>query len=397
MSGWKALEQHLEYLQAQQRERFLRHWEPDQQPGFLRLNGQKLLDLASNDYLGLACQTWTLDTATDILKGHPDTQIVLNALTRFGTGSSRLITGNDPIYSVLEREIAHLKGKEAALVFNSGMAVNMGLISTLLGREDAVFSDQLNHASIIDGIRLSKAQKYIFPHRDLAVLEQQLQASKAPRKLIVTDALFSMDGTLAPLPELIELKKKYGAWLMIDEAHTGGIFGDSGAGLAHEMGVSAEVDILMGTLSKAYGSVGAYIAGDEVFIRYLINTARTLIFTTGLPPANIAISFLNVLKSQKMNAERQTLHQNAQQLRQTLQAQGFDIAGSQSQVIPVIVGAESKALDGAKALQNAGYGVVAIRPPTVAADSSRLRLSLNAMLKWEDLKDLPEQIRAFRV
>lgn len=395
MSRWEPLEQHLAGLQDQQRERVLRHWTLDDQPGFMRINGQKLLDLSSNDYLGLARQVWTLETATDLLQSYlsqSDTKKVLDALKRFGATGSRLITGNDPIYSLLEREIARLKDKEAALVLNSGMAANSGILPALLGREDAVFSDELNHASIIDGIRLSKAQTYIFPHRNLRTLEQQLKASQAKQKLIVTDALFSMDGTLAPLPELVELKKKYGAWLMIDEAHTGGVFGDAGAGLAHEMGVSAEIDILMGTLSKAYGSVGAYVAGDKILIRYLTNTARTLIFTTGLPPANVAVSLLNVLKSQQMNAERQDLKQNAQRLRQTIQNSGLDTAGSQSHVIPVVMGSEAGALAGAKALQHAGYGAVAIRPPTVAAGSSRIRFALNAAHKWEDLARLIEKL-----
>ena len=383
--SWEPLEARLAALQASHRERVLRDWTPDPQAGFLRVNGQKMLDLASNDYLGLSRQTWNLDHAADFLRGFDGANVVLDALNRYGSGASRLITGNDPVYAVLEREIARLKGTRAALVFNSGVAANGGVIPALVGRGDAVFSDELNHASIIDGVRLSRAQSHIFPHRDLVALEGQLRASTAPHKLIVTDALFSMDGTLAPLPELVALKRKYGAWLMVDEAHTGGVYGAAGAGLAHAQGVAAEIDVLMGTFGKAYGSVGAYIAGDAVLIRYLLNTARTFIFTTGLPPANIAHSLLNVRLAQTMDAERGQLHANAAQFRRVLAGRGYDLAGSESQVIPVVLGAEELTLARAAELREQGFGAVAIRPPTVPAGSARIRFALSAAHRWEDL------------
>ena len=386
---WEALQEtlhaRLDTLAAQQRERRLYDWTADPEPGYVRSGGKRLLDLASNDYLGLSRQSWTPDSVHDFLVGDPIENVVQDALTRFGAGAARLINGNHPVYGLLERELARLKGREAALLFNSGVSANSGVIPALVGRGDAVFSDELNHASIIDGVRLSRAETHIFPHRDLTALERHLAASRAPHKLIVTDALFSMDGTLAPLPELVALKKKYGAWLMVDEAHTGGVYGAGGAGLAQAQGVSSAVDVLMGTLGKAYGSVGAYIAGDAVLIRYLLNTARTFIFTTGLPPANVAVSLLNVRRAQAMDAERQTLHAHAARFRAALAGAGFDLAGSESQVVPAVLGAEDLTLTRAAALRDRGYGAVAIRPPTVAPGSARLRFALSSVHRWEDL------------
>lgn len=353
------------------------------------MEGRTLLDLASNDYLGLGRKEWTLDTAADLLRSNFPTQeadVVLAALTRFGAGASRLVTGNDPIYGVLERQLAGLKGREAALVLNSGYAANTGVIPALVGKGDAVFSDALNHASIIDGITLSRAERHVYRHRDLTHLDQLLQACSAPRKLIVTDALFSMDGTLAPLAELVALKRRYGAWLMIDEAHTGGVYGGGGAGLAHAQGVSGDVDVLMGTLGKAYGSVGAYIAGDTVLIRYLLNTARPFIFSTGLPPANVAVSLLNVLTAQGMDAARRELQANAANFRARLLAAGHGLAGSESQVVPLVVGEDGAALDLAASLQAEGFGAIAIRPPSVPAGTARIRFALSAAHTWSDLE-----------
>lgn len=384
----ETLQTRLDTLAAQHRERRLLDWTPDPEPGYVRCGDRRLLDLASNDYLGLSRQRWTPDAAHEFLSGtdlQAHEHVVQDALTRFGAGAARLISGNHPVYGLLERELARLKGREASLVFNSGMAANSGVIPALVGRGDAVFSDELNHASIIDGVRLSRAETHVFPHRDLAALERQLAASRAPHKLIVTDALFSMDGTLAPLSELVALKKKYGAWLMVDEAHTGGVYGPGGAGLACAQGVASEVDVLMGTLGKAYGSVGAYIAGDATLIRSLLNAARTFIFTTGLPPANVAVSLLNVRRAQAMEAERARLHANAARFRAALAGAGLDLAGSGTQVVPVVLGAEDLTLARAARLREQGYAAVAIRPPTVAPGSARVRFALSSVHRWDDL------------
>lgn len=382
--SWETLFQKLELMREQGRERSLKDWIPDTEAGYIWTEGRRLLDLASNDYLGLARAGLSLATLEEINSTEKD--IITSALKRWGAGASRLITGNDPVYGLLERELADLKGKEAALVFGSGVLANLGTIPALVGRGDAVFSDELNHASLIDGMRLSRAEVVIYPHRDMVALETALQKSVARQKLIVSDALFSMDGTLALLPELVAIKQKYDAWLMLDEAHTGGVYGNEGAGLAHAEGLVKEVDILMGTLSKAYGGVGAYIAGDEILIRYLINAARTLIFTTGLPPASVAASFLAVRHSRGMNRERQQLLQQAAVFREALTAAGLDTAGSVSQVVPVVLGSEERTLWAAAGLRAMGYGGIAIRPPTVAAGASRIRFALSAVHEWEQLR-----------
>lgn len=392
--SWQPLEARLDGLHRQNRERTLRDWTPGLRPGTVQVGGRTLLDLASNDYLGLARQVWTPERAAALLDGHlgaaeggaADTAAVLSAMTRFGAGASRLITGNDPAYGVLERSVARLKGQQAALVFGSGVAANMGTIPALVGPGDAVFSDALNHASIIDGIRLSRARCHVYPHRDLDTLDAQLRVSAAPRKLIVTDALFSMDGTFAPLAELAALKRKYGAWLMVDEAHSGGVYGDLGAGLAQAAGVSGQIDVSMGTFGKAYGSVGAYIAGDAVLIRYLLNTARTLTFTTGLPPSSLAVSVLNLLLSQQMDSQRAALQTNAAAFRDQLTSSGADTAGSESQIVPLLTHDDVSALSHAASLQASGFGAVAIRPPTVPAGTARIRFALSAAHSWPDLQ-----------
>ncbi len=392
--SWEPLKAHLYDLSRQNRERTLRDWTPGERPGTVQVDGRTLLDLASNDYLGLAQHIWTPESAAALLEGHlgaaeggaEDRAAVLSAMTRFGAGASRLITGNDPVYGVLERALARLKGQQAALVFGSGVAANMGTIPALVGPGDAVFSDALNHASIIDGVRLSRAQCHVYPHRDLAALDAQLRVSAAPRKLIVTDALFSMDGTLAPLAELVALKRKHSAWLMVDEAHSGGVYGDLGAGLAQAAGVSGQIDISMGTFGKAYGSVGAYIAGDAVLIRYLLNTARTLTFTTGLPPSSLAVSVLNLLFSQQMDSERAALRANAAAFREGLTTLGADTAGSESQIVPMLTFEDEAALSHAASLQASGFGAVAIRTPTVPAGTARIRFALNAAHRWPDLQ-----------
>jgi len=298
------------------------------------------------------------------------------------------------VNALLERELADLKGQQAALLFGSGVAANTGVIPALVGRGDAVFSDALNHASIIDGARLSRADVHVYPHRDLHTLERQLQESRAPRKLIVTDALFSMDGTLAPLQDLVALKRRSGAWLMIDEAHSGGVIGAQGAGLAHAQGVTADIDVLMGTLGKAYGSVGAYVAGDRTLIRYLLNTARSFIFTTGLPPANMAVSLLNVLHARGMDGARRALHANAARFRQALTLAGHDLAGSESHVVPVVLGGEQPTLARAAQLREQGFAAVAIRPPTVPDGRARVRFALNAAHTWDALQACLDALHA---
>lgn len=376
------------------------------QPDGTLLRGSKhLIDAASNDYLGLAAQpslnlgnlATSVETSLEAMHtlvvqaGYAaDWPTVQEALSLHGSGGSRHITGNHPMYELLERHIARLKGKETALVFGSGYQANVGVLSALLGPQDAVFSDALNHASIIDGIRLGRAQKHIYHHRDMQHLDELLTRHTHHQndqlkhtykhtyrhRLIVSDALFSMDGTLAPLPELVELARKHQAWLMLDEAHTGGVFGPAGAGYAHHLGLADHVDILMGTLSKAYGSLGAYVATNRTIRNVLVNRARALIFTTALPPASLAHAFLNMLRAAQLDQARQHLQQRAQHIRKLWQAVGLDLAGSESQVIPVVLGDDKKTVTQAQQLQELGILAVAIRPPTVEQGRARIRFTL---------------------
>lgn len=340
------------------------------------INGKKLLNLCSNNYLGLA--------------NHP--QVVkasIDALTSwgFGASASRLVVGNFELYDQLERELSLFKGTEGALVFSSGYTANLGIIPALVGRQDVVISDKLNHASIVDGILLSRAQHLRFKHRDMNSLEKVLQKCDTyRRKLIVTDSVFSMDGDLAPLPEIVRLKEEYGALLMLDEAHGSAIFGLNGKGLAEQMGVSEAVDINVGTLSKAFGGVGAYVAGRKILIDYLRNKCRSLIYTTALPPAVIG-GLLSVLKLIREEAwRREKLLAKANFFREQLQLRGFETLDSQSQIIPVIIKSNAKALEFSKRLYEENILVSAIRPPTVPINTARLRITLMSSHQDDDLK-----------
>jgi 8-amino-7-oxononanoate synthase len=349
---------------------------------WVEIAGKRLLNLSSNNYLGIA--------------GHPLLKKgAMEAVERLGCGAtaSRLIAGNFDLYALAEKELADFKNREAALLFNSGYAANMGIIASLVTRGDLIISDELNHASIIDGIQLSKADCIRYPHRDLGSLETALAKAKGyKRKLIVTDTVFSMDGSLAPLPEIVALKEQYGAILMIDEAHAGGIFGEHGRGVAELYGVAERVEVNMGTLSKAFGCAGAYVAGKKVLIDYLQNKARNLIYTTGLPPAVIGSirSALQVVQADKWRREQVLL--KAARMRERLQAAGFNLLDGQSQIIPVIIGDNETTLEFSRRLMEAGILAVGIRPPTVPANLARIRLTVMATHREQDLEPATEAI-----
>jgi 8-amino-7-oxononanoate synthase len=343
---------------------------------WVEIAGKRLLNLSSNNYLGLA--------------GHPLLKKgALEAVERLGCGAtaSRLIVGNFDLYEEAEKELADFKNTEAALIFNSGYTANVGIITSLVTKGDLVLSDKLNHASIIDGILLSKADYIRYQHRDLSSLEKALDQAKGyRRKLIVTDTVFSMDGGFAPLPEIVALKEHYGAILMIDEAHGGGIFGDHGRGVAEFYDVAKKVEVNMGTLSKAFGCAGAYVAGKKILIDYLLNKARSLIFTTGLPPAVVGsiLAALQVVRTEKWRREQVLF--KAAWMRERLQAAGFNLLNGQSQIIPVIIGDNETTLEFSRRLMAANILAVAIRPPTVPANSARLRLTVMATHREEDLE-----------
>ena len=345
--------------------------------------------LASNSYLDLA------DVSE--LK-----QAMAEAVLKWGTGSggARLTTGNKTPHVELEAEIARFKGEEAAITFNTGYMANVGTISALCGKGDYIFSDELNHASIIDGIRLSKAKCFVYKHNDMADLERVISEAKAAheqagisqgktaadfRGMIVTDAVFSMDGDLANLPELLKIAKAHEVLLMIDEAHATGVLGKTGRGLAEHYGC-AHADVTVGTLSKAVAAEGGFVAGKQKLIDFLRNKSRSFIFTTAMAPA-VAAAALNNLKFIEAHPERvQQLRDNVDYFCESLRREGLNVATSPSAIIPIVIGDEAKAMQISATLQEHGILIPAIRYPTVAKGSARLRASLMATHTHEELK-----------
>ncbi|MDO8581031.1 MAG: 8-amino-7-oxononanoate synthase, partial [Candidatus Omnitrophota bacterium] len=296
-----------------------------------------------------------------------------------GAGASRLVCGNMTAHQELEEKLARFKGSQGCLLFSSGYMANVGVISSLFGRDDMIFCDRLNHASIIDGILLSQAQYKRYPHVDMDALDRLLQEAPATgKKCIITDSVFSMDGDLAPLDKIVELAKKYQAIVMIDEAHAFGVFGKHGKGLAEHFGVEKEIEIQMGTLSKAAGCFGAYVCGSRDLITYLINQARSFIYTTAMPPsiAAAAAKAIDIIENDHFTRER--LHENARYLRAQLKLMGFNTVISESPIIPLVIGESHRALEFSQRLLRKGIFVSAIRPPTVPEHTARLRLTAMA-------------------
>jgi 8-amino-7-oxononanoate synthase len=352
--------------------------------GKVRVAGQILLNLSSNDYLGLAQDPRIIGAAQ-----------AAAAQWGAGAGASRLVVGHLALHEAVEAKLAEFKDTEAAVIFPTGYMANVGTIAALVGPGDVVFGDRLNHASIYDGIKLSGAAFKRFRHRDLNRLEQLLQeAGSARRRLVITDSVFSVDGDLAPLRDLVALKARYGAWLMIDEAHATGVLGAKGSGLAEALGVTRGVDVHMGTFSKALGSQGGYVAGDRRLVDYLHNRARSFIYSTALaPPVLGAID--QALEIVMAEPERRLyLSRESEDFRQALLAAGLDLLGSETQIIPVLVGANDRALEFAARLKDQGLMAVALRPPTVPPGRARVRFSLSAAHSRQDLRRARETIVA---
>ncbi|XEC95242.1 8-amino-7-oxononanoate synthase [Paenibacillus tarimensis] len=338
---------------------------------YLIRDRRRLLNLASNNYLGLAGDERIREAMIRALEGEA-------AIA--GAGASRLITGNYPAYAELEHQIAEWKEAEAALVFPNGYMANAGIIPALVGRGDAVFSDRLNHASIVDGIVLSRAEHYRYRHNDMEHLRHLLHKhGNAKRKLIVTDTVFSMDGDAAPLLELVKLRNDYGAMLMTDEAHAGGVYGPSGAGLCQSLGLHHSIDVRMGTFSKAFGVYGAYVCGSHSLIRYLVNKSRTLIFTTGLPPAVIAGIGQALELVRHEGWRRQAVLARSRDFRLRLRHAGFQVPAGDSPIIPLLIGTNEAARNFGAKLAIEGIAAGMIRPPTVPAGTARIRFSLTAL------------------
>lgn len=372
-TSWEvSLTERLNHLKSMDLHRKLRPIEDATKP-FLTYEGKTMFNLSSNNYLGIA--------------NHPD---ILRGIrtSGAGAGSSRLVIGHDHTTAALEKEIALHKNTEAALLFSNGYMMNIGVLSSLLNSSDVVLSDQYNHASIVDGIRLSGAIHYRYRHNNIEHLENLLKKANKKgikRKLIVTETVFSMDGDIAPLPDIVFLKNKYGASLIIDEAHGDGVFGIEGEGIAHHLGLENEVDLHMGTFSKAYGLYGAYVAGNKKWIHYLIHTCRSLIYTTALPPC-IVQGVRNALHLVKESVDlRKMLAEKSNRFHNSLLHAGFHTRG-ETQIIPLIIGDEAKTLAFSKRLYEKNILGVAIRPPTVPKGSSRIRFTLMANHENTDLE-----------
>jgi 8-amino-7-oxononanoate synthase len=348
--------------------------------------GRELLMLCSNNYLGLADHPALIEAS-------------VRAVEQYGTssGASRLVSGNMDLHEKLEQAIAGFKSTEAALLFNSGYAANTGIIPALVGRGDVIFSDRLNHASIIDGAILSRARLIRYPHNDYAALSALLENNSCSgRALIVTDAVFSMDGDIARLNELVVLKKRYNAFLMVDDAHGSGVFGCRGRGVAEFQGVTEGIDIHMGTFGKALGSFGAYAVTSSEIRDLLINRARSFIFSTSLPPSVLAASLaaLDVVQSPEGAERRTRLAFNAEWLRSSLCKSGFSIPEGTSQIIPILIGTADTCMRFSELLLEEGIFVQAIRPPTVPNGSCRLRCTVMATHTHCDLEWAADRIKS---
>ena len=336
--------------------------------GTINLDGHDVVLLGSNNYLGLSTHPQVIAAA-------------IEATQTFGAGASgsRLISGNSELYRALETNLAKTKNTEAALVFSSGYAANTSIIPVLAGDGDLILSDALNHASIIDGCRLSRASKKVYRHCDIEHLKILLSESTAfRRRLIVTDGVFSMDGDIAPLPDIYEVATRYDAMLLVDDAHGFGVLGRDGRGTVSHFGLEEKGIIQMGTLSKAIGALGGYIAGSRSLIELLINKARGFIFTTGLPPATLAAANAALDMMCSSPQLRQHLFSHAKCLKTALTDLGYTLLPSETQILPVVLGSPQRATNIAEALLAEGVFAPAIRPPAVPPDTSRLRLTVMA-------------------
>ena len=340
------------------------------------LDGKPVLLLCSNNYLGLADHPRVCEAAAD-------------AALRFGVGAggSRLVSGTMRIHGKLEERLAAFKGSESALLFGSGYLANMGVVSALAGANEIVFSDELNHASILDGCRLSRAGTFVYRHSDVEHLEWGLEQAAGRGALIVTDSVFSMDGDVAPLAELVELAQRFGVRLAVDEAHGVGCLGPGGRGAVHEAGVQDHVDVVMGTLGKALGAYGAYVTCSDELAQFLVNSARPFIFSTAPPPPAIAgaLAALELLAEEPHRVDH--LAANGDVLRDELAREGFDVTGSTTQIVPLVIGEAEQAMTICEEAIEHGVFAQAIRPPTVAEGTSRLRLAVMATHDRSELRE----------
>ena len=368
----------LEAKEKEQNKRSIKVYEPIDAVRVKR-NNREFLMMASNNYLGL-----THDLRVQ--------QAAKYAVEEYGTGSggARLTSGTFPLFNELELGIADFKHTEQALVFNTGYMANVGTITALMNKNSIIISDELNHASIIDGCRLSGARIERYNHKDIEHAEHILKNYKSSHKMIITDGVFSMDGDIAPLDRLYELSKEYNALLMVDDAHATGVIGN-GRGTAHHFGLT-DVDVQLGTLSKALGSVGGYVAGRKELIKYLVNYSRSFIFSTALSPADIgaALEALTIVKNEPLVVEQ--LNENTAYMANKLQSMGIE-CDDETPIFPIIVGDNERALSLAYELELRGIIITAIRPPTVPVGESRLRMTVTAAHSQEQLDYVANTLR----
>lgn len=350
----------------------------------MRVDGKEVLAFCSNDYLGLASHPAVRRAAIEAIERYG-----------FGSGASRLISGNTTAYRELEESLAGFKKEEKALVFSTGTMANAGIISAVVDKGDCIIVDRFNHASIFDGCKLSGARMLVYPHNDMNRLEDILKKAQTRyrRKLIVTDSVFSMDGDIAPLPQILDLSRNYDAMVMIDEAHATGVIGEKGRGLREYYRIRQGATIVMGTLGKALGSFGGFVAGEAPMIDFLINRCRSFIYTTGLPPAICAAASagLRILQQEPDRLER--LKTNAQYLRSKLKDLGMRVLGDETPILPLLIGDSNVALQLTQQLWDKGIWIPAIRPPTVPRNGARLRITVSAEHNPADLDQLIQTLK----
>lgn len=386
----RSVEAQLADLKSRSLLRRLRTIDSPQQP-VIQSGGRELINFSSNDYLGLAVDPLLREVAK-------------NAIDEFGIGSgaSRLICGTLPPHARLEHKLAEFKRTRAALAFSSGYATAVGTIGALVGKNDVVIVDKLSHASLIDGARLSGATIRVFPHNHMGKLESHAKWAREhqpdARILVVTESVFSMDGDRAPLADIVEIKTRYGALLLLDEAHAVGVIGDHGRGLTERLGLGDQVDVQMGTLSKALGASGGYICANQGIVDLLINKARSFIYSTAPPPAIAAAAeaALDFLMSAEGLQRIQKLRDNLHQIAEELPGEFLRDAAPQSAIIPVIIGQEETAMAAAQWLFESGFFVSAIRYPTVAKGSARLRVTISASHTPEQITSLCRALSSLR-
>ncbi|MCH8014874.1 MAG: 8-amino-7-oxononanoate synthase [Candidatus Dadabacteria bacterium] len=379
----KWIREELELIHDKKLFRLLTELETGQSPE-VTISGKSYILLGSNSYLGLSVDPKVVESAK-------------LALEKYGTGSggSRLVSGSSDLHRMLEEKIARFKNTEASILFSSGYLANVGTISALVGSTDIIYSDELNHASIIDGTRLSRAKVRIYKHLDLNNLQALLDSdkNKTCKKLIVTDTVFSMDGDLVPLPELVEISEQYGCMLMIDEAHATGVLGKRGSGATEHFGVEDRVPVVMGTLSKAVGSLGGYIAGSQELIDFIRNRVRSYIFDTSLPPASLAASITAIDIIENEPERREHLWKMVEQFKTGIEDTGLKVLPSHSAIIPILIGDAEPALNFAKMLRDNGVFTPAVRPPSVPHGMCRIRATLMAQHTQEHIDTA---LKAFR-